>query len=188
MKKIVSFLLTVLMITSFVGCSSTKISTNEDGIEQEKKEENYIAYGDSADSGDWNIKIKEVSEVSEVDKKDGGKFTADGKFINILLEMKNISQNPISYSITDFKLKDISTGNAYAIEDIGYEVAHELISEEKFYKDNDDYITVMDDVNPDKSKIACISFEVSEDLQLDNLVLINKSYRNNDEGVQFKLN
>ena len=45
----------------------------------------------------------------------------------------------------------------------------------------------MDDVNPDKSKIACISFEVSKDLKLDNLVLINKNDGSTDEGVQFKL-
>ena len=101
--------------------------------------------------------------------------------------MKNISQNPVSYSLTDFKLKDISTGKTYVIEDIGYEVAHELISEEKFYKGNDEYITIMDDVNPDKSKIACISFEVNEYLQLDNLVLVNKNNGNAGEGVQFKL-
>ncbi|MDM8313108.1 MULTISPECIES: DUF4352 domain-containing protein [Clostridium] len=187
MKRIVRILLVGLMMSTLVACGNANIPVNEEGIKQEKKEDNYIAYGDSADSGNWNIKIRDVSEVSEVDKKDGGKFTADGKFINTLLDMKNISQNPVSYSLTDFKLKDISTGKTYVIEDIGYEVAHELISEEKFYKGNDEYITIMDDVNPDKSKIACISFEVNEYLQLDNLVLVNKNNGNAGEGVQFKL-
>ena len=68
-------------MSTLVACGNANIPVNEEGIKQEKKEDNYIAYGDSADSGNWNIKIRDVSEVSEVDKKDGGKFTADGKFI-----------------------------------------------------------------------------------------------------------
>ena len=187
MKKITSILLVVLMMSTLVACGKTNVPVSEEEIRQEEKEDNYIVYGDSADSGYWNIRIRDVSEVSEVNEKDGEKFTTDGKFINILLDMKNISKEPISYSITDFKLKDISTDKTYIIEDIGYEVAHALIAEEKFYKDNDEYITIMDDVNPDKSKIACISFEVSKDLQLDNLVLINKNDGSTDKGVQFKL-
>lgn len=181
MRKIISMLLIVLVFT-IVGCSNTDSNQNDSKIE----ESSAIGYGVSSDSGNWNIRIKSVSEVSEVPKKDGGQFIADGKFINILIEISNISKNPISYSLTEFKLKDKLTDKTYSIEDIGYNVAHELISEEKFYKNNDEYITIMDDVNPDKSKIACISFEVSKELNIENLVLINKNKGSNGE-VEFLL-
>ena len=193
MKKFLSILLCTIMIGSLVGCGN-KSNANSGSSENNQKEESKnneivsVNYGDSADSGNWNIKIKDVKEISEVAKKEEGEepFKTEGRFINILLEMKNISQEPISYSITDFKIKDETTGKMYAIEDIGYEVAHELISEEKFYKDNNEYITIMDDVNPDSLKITWITFDLPKDIKLDNLLLINKSIDSNKE-VYFKL-
>ncbi|AUM96154.1 MULTISPECIES: DUF4352 domain-containing protein [Clostridium] len=186
MKKIISILLAGLTMITLFGCANKETSTKQNS-KNVKEEINYVAYGNGENSGNWNIKINNVCQVNEVAKKDGGKFTADGKFINILLDMKNISKNPVSYSLTDFKLKDISTGKIYSIEDVGYEVAQELISEEKFYKKNEKYITIMDKVNPDKAKIACISFDVSKDIKLDNLVLINKNEGSDSKTVQFKL-
>ncbi|MEW8957400.1 hypothetical protein [Clostridium sp.] len=38
----------------------------------------------------------------------------------------------------------------------GYDAAFESISEEKFCKDNRNYITTTDDVNPDSTKLTYI--------------------------------
>jgi predicted small lipoprotein YifL len=199
MKKILSLILSIMLVGSLVGCGNKNDTTNGN-VENNKKEEIKkeetkskeivgINYGESADSGNWNIKINNVEETQEVPKKekDEEPFKTEGKFINISLQMKNISQEPISYSITDFKIKDESTGKIYAIEDIGYEVAHELISEEKLYNNNNDYITIMDSVNPDSVKTTWITFDLSKDINLDNLLLVNKSMDSTSNEVYFKL-
>lgn len=196
MKKIISILLVGALSVSLVGCGGKKQESvkepqkqsTEQKQESKSKEIEAVNYGESSDSENWNIKIKDVQEVSEVTKKEDGEesFKTEGKFVNILLEMKNISKEPISYSLTDFQIKDVITGKVYSIEDIGYDVAHELISEEKFYKENNDYITIMDEVNPDSTKITWITFDIPKEIKLDNSILINKGTDSNKE-VYFKL-
>ena len=193
MKKILSLLLGIILVGSLVGCGN-KNDTANGNVENNKKEETRskevvgINYGESADSGNWNIKINNLEETQEIkghEEKDNVK--TEEKFIAILMDLKNISNDPQSYSLTEFKLYDTTTNKVYSIQDNGVRTSITYVSEERSYKKNNKYITLNDDVNPDETKIGCVVFDVDSDLNLDNLLLVNKSIDSTSNEVYFKL-
>ena len=189
MKRLLSLLVVLVLIVGLIGCGAK--ADNSKSVNAEKKQEvvsEAITLGESGDSGNWKIKIKQVEEMEKITghTSDDDVIAAD-KFIVVLMDMTNISKEPISYSLLDFKLKDTTSGKTYAIQDNGVEASIERVSEEKYYKKNQDYITLNDSVNPDDTKIGCVVFDVSKDLNLDNLVLSNENDGNAGKAVLYKL-
>lgn len=191
MKKFLSLLLCGVMILGLVGCG--KGNTNSNNSEKNQNEETKskeieaVNYGEYADSGNWNIKINNVEETQEIKgHEESENIKTEEKFIAILMDLKNTSNDPQSYSLTEFKLYDTSTNKSYEIQDNGVRTSITYISEEKYYNENNKYVTLNDTINPDETKIGCVVFDISNDLNIENLLLINKSIDSNKE-VYLKL-
>ncbi len=194
MKKFLSILLCGIMILGLVGCGkannnndSSSNSKNIQNEESKNKEIESVNYGEYANSGNWNIKINNVEETQEIKgHEESENIKTEEKFIVVLMDLKNISNNPQSYSLTEFKLYDTSTDKTYEIQDNGVRTSITYISEEKYYNENNKYVTLNDTINPDETKIGCVVFDVSSDLDVENLLLVNKSIDSNKE-VHFNL-
>lgn len=100
------------------------------------------------------------------------------------MDLKNISKDPKSYSHHDFRLYDLKNDKYYAVQDNVVRASQNMIAEEKYYKQNTKYITIMDNVNPDDTKIGSIAFDVNDSVDINNLAL---AYKEGNSIVWFKL-
>lgn len=188
MKRFLSILIAMVMVFALAGCGGGNQTPNGDVTKNDAETLDAVNIGESVDSGYWNIKIESVEELNEIKgHNEDDLVKANGKFIAILGDMKNISNEPLSYSLYEFKLMDLKTEKVYTVQDNGVESSIKYISEEKFYNKNPDYITINDSVNPDDTKIGCIVFDINPELDIKNLVLLNENDGSEEGTVQFKL-
>ena len=160
--------------------STKKESTKK---EQPKQEPKIIDVGTVQKSGDWDIKVLESKESSEINTgNSGGSIKTTDKFIIVKLELKNMSNAKVEYSYDNFTLLH-SNKSSYESH---MDSASKLNSDEKIYKKNNSFIGVYDDVNPGTTKNTYISFEVPKDLSIEDFILVNNKSLN-DELIAFKL-
>ena len=152
---------------------TTNVAETVAPVKTEPKEKNKVAtkIGSEATSGSWSIKILEAKEATVVKGGDSSdNKTTKEKFIVLKLQMKNITTAPVQYAPTEFMLGDIKSKSQY---NTAFEAIQTANSNEIIYKENSEFISVYDEVNPNMPKQTYIIFEVPKTFNIADGVLIN---------------
>lgn len=137
-------------------------------------EQKIYKLGEEGTSGNWSIKVLEVNETNTIQ---GGNSSDDKttseKFIVVKLQMKNISKQPVQYSSKEFMLGSMKDKSQYTINDTAFSAMQSANGKETIYKQNNNFVGVYDDVNPNTTKQTYIVFEVPKDMNISDCVLMN---------------
>ncbi len=88
------------------------------------------------------------------------------------MQLKNITTAPVQYANTEFMLDDAKTQNQY---NVSLEAGQSANGKETIYNENNEFVGVFDDVNPNIPKQTYIIFEVPKDFDIADGVLINRN-------------
>lgn len=156
--------------------NTVKTSYNIPKKDQLKKEPTVIGMGVSQKSGDWEIKVLEAKEATQVSSDHGEPVKTNDKFIIVKLQLKNLASSKIQYSNNDFILIKSNKSKYQSHVDS----AQQLNLDEKIYKKNNNFIGIYDDVNPGTTKNTYVSVEVPKDTSIDDFLFVNAKGDNND--------
>ena len=110
------------------------------------------------------MKVLESNETNEVQSGDiSYKVTTNEKFIIITLQIKNITNYPISYTAREFMLMNINNLGQYDINNKAFNAMAAANGNEKIYKRNSNLGGVYDEVGPSIYKQTYIIFEVPKE-------------------------
>ena len=173
----------IFVVGYFVGDASTVKRVNEtvdSKVSQEasmaqtassRPKEKMYKIGEEGASGNLVMKILGVQETNTVEGGDSSQAkTTTQKYIVVKLQLTNKAQAAIQYSYDDFVLGDSKTKTQYKANTDAGAAAN---NKEAIYKENNEFVGELDDINPNTPKQTYIVFEVPKDFSLQNAVLIN---------------
>jgi len=133
------------------------------------------------------MKVLESNETNEVQSGDiSYKVTTNEKFIIITLQIKNITNYPISYTAREFMLMNINNLGQYDINNKAFNAMAAANGNEKIYKRNSNLGGVYDEVGPSISKQTYIIFEVPKETSAADYLLINSNDYGEPTGYNLK--
>jgi hypothetical protein len=185
LKRIMSSLLVVLLFTIiFYGCSSNGTSGTQSNNTLPEK---IYKSGEEGTSGNWSMKVLESNETNSVQSGDVSyKVTTNEKFIIITLQIKNITNHPISYTAREFMLRNINNESQYDINNKAFNAMAAANGNEKVYKGNSNFVGVYDEVGPGIAKQTYIIFEVPKETSAADYLLINSNDYGEPTGYNLK--
>lgn len=167
--------------------TSKTIKDSASTTETKNEEAKIYKLGEEGTSGNWNIKVLEVTETNTViagNSSDNVK--TNDKFIVVKLELKNVSKTPVQYSANEFMLGNMKDKSQYTVNDTAFNAMQATNSKETIYNNNGNFVGVYTDVNPNTSKKTYIVFEVPKDMSIADCVLLNTNGNSNSTGFYLK--
>ncbi|SHI89634.1 hypothetical protein SAMN05444401_1716 [Clostridium amylolyticum] len=185
MKKILSVMLVISLILVLVACGNknnqapannppTKETkgeapneTKKDTSNKTEKQATTIDFGTAGKSGEWEFKILEAKDVETITALRENFKSEGNKFIQIKVSAKNLGKAPKEVG-TKFALYDFNSKS-------GYDVHSDSMIPLNIENEKNGFVGVYDNINPNLTKNIYVTFEVPNDLSLDNVILINPS-------------
>ena len=182
--KMISVLVAFLATIIFYGCSSNGTSGTQTNNTFPKK---IYKVGEEGTSGNWSMKVLEANETNTVQSGDvSNKVTTNKKFIVITLQIKNITNYPISYTTREFMLRNINNESEYDINNIAFNAMTAANGSEIIYKENTNFVGVNEEVGPGIAKRTFIIFEVPKDTSAADYLLVNTNDNGEPTGYNLK--
>ena len=151
--------------------SQEATSTQTAASDTKSDEQKIYKLGEEGASGNLVMKILGVQETNTIEGGDSSQTkTTTQKYIVVKLQLTNKAQAAIQYSYDDFVLGDSKTKTQYKANTDAGAAAN---NKETIYKENNEFVGELDDINPNTPKQTYIVFEVPKDFSLQNAVLIN---------------
>ena len=173
----------IFVVGYFVGDASAVKRVNEtvdSKVSQEasmaqtassRPKEKMYKIGEEGASGNLVMKVLGVQETNTIEGGDSSQTkTTTQKYIVVKLQLTNKAQAAIQYSYDDFVLGDSKTKTQYKANTDAGAAAN---NKETIYKENNEFVGELDDINPNTPKQTYIVFHVPKDFSLQNAVLIN---------------
>jgi len=173
----------IFVVGYFVGDASAVKRVNEtvdSKVSQEasmaqtassRPKEKMYKIGEEGASGNLVMKVLGVQETNTIEGGDSSQTkTTTQKYIVVKLQLTNKAQAAIQYSYDDFVLGDSKTKTQYKANTDAGAAAN---NKETIYKENNEFVGELDDINPNTPKQTYIVFHVPKDFNLQNAVLIN---------------
>jgi|GEM_PF-3187630 len=175
-RKVICAFAVLLLAFIFSGCTSQGTETQYDNTFPKT----IYKVGEEGTSGNWNMKVLDVSETNTVQSGDiSYKVTTNENFIVVTLQMKNIAGYTTMYTSREFLLRKINSEAVYNINNTSFNAMAAANGKEKVYSENSNFIGVNDEVGSGITKKTYIIFEVPKGTSAADYMLINK----NDNGV-----
>lgn len=151
--------------------SQEATSTQTAASDTKSDEQKIYKLGEEGASGNLVMKVLGVQETNTIEGGDSSQTkTTTQKYIVVKLQLTNKAQAAIQYSYDDFVLGDSKTKTQYKANTDAGTTAN---NKETIYKENNEFVGELDDINPNTPKQTYIAFEVPKDFNLQNAVLIN---------------